>query len=165
MATKKKINAAAAEAAANGLIEAKVRTKANLFAALPLVFDVRQAAAEQRKWAKDLDALADELAEQATAYVADHVKALDEPLSEFRGDIENGTVEIEGVTYRLTVSPDAPKRIDGGTLNQDFLKRLPEGWTKRYLKLLVSALKDEPDGKLAEYGLKRETKQVWSIAE
>ena len=109
--------------------------------------------------------LADELAEQATAYVADHVKALDEPLSEFRGDIENGTVEIEGVTYRLTVSPDAPKRIDGGTLNQDFLKRLPEGWTKEYLKLLVSALKDVDDGELAKHGLKRETKQVWSIAE
>ena len=165
MATRKKINAAQVESAANEMIEAKVRTKANLFAALPLVFDVRQAAAEQRKWAKDLEAIADELAEQATAYVADHIKALDEPLAEFRGNIENGTVEIGGVTYRLTVSPDAPKRIDGGTLNQDFLESLPEGWTKRYLKLLVSALKDETDGKLEEYGLKRDVKRVWSVVE
>lgn len=164
MATKKKINAAAVEAAANEMVESKVRTKANLFAAVPLVFDLRQAAADQRKWARDLDALADELGEQATAYVADHVKALDEPLAEFRGNIENGTVEIGGVTYRLTVSAGEPKRKDGGTLNQDFLETLPEGWTKRYLKLIVSALKGVSEKELAEHGLQRETKRVWSIA-
>ncbi len=165
MATKKKINAPEVESAANKMIKAKVRTKANLFAALPLVFDLRQAAEEQRKWARGLEALASELADQATAYVADHIKALDEPLSEFRGNIENGTVEIGGVTYRLTVSPDEPKRIDGGTLNQDFLKLLPEGWTKQYRKLFLSALKDETDGKLEEYGLKRDVKRVWSVVE
>ena len=165
MSTKKRIVPSQAEARAQEMIDAKIRTKSNLFDAVPLVFDLRRAAAEQRKWAKELDALADELGEQATAYVADHVKALDEPLAEFRGNIENGTVEIGGVIYRLTVSADAPKRSDGGTLNQDFLKRLPEGWTKECLKLLVSALKDVTDGELAKHGLHRDRKHVWSIVE
>lgn len=153
------------EARALEMIDEKIRTKASLFEAVPLMFDLRKAAADQRKWAKSLDELADELGDAATAYVADHVKALDEPLSEFRGNIENGTVEIGGVRYRLTVSTGVPERIDGGTLNQEFLKKLPTGWTKSYLKLLASALSEETEGRLETYGLKRVAKRVWSVIE
>jgi hypothetical protein len=73
-------------------------------------------------------------------------------------------VEIGGTTYRLTVSPDRIRRLDGGNMTQQFLKGLPEGWTKAKLTLVEGAFKDLDAEELARHALCRETKREWSVA-
>ena len=131
---------------------------------MPLVFALRGAAATVRQFAKALEASADELSRQAAGYAEEHPTALDTPLSEARDGVRNGTVEIGGTTYRLTVSPDRIRRLDGGNMTQQFLKGLPEGWTKAKLTLVEGAFKDLDAEELARHALCRETKREWSVA-
>jgi DNA (cytosine-5)-methyltransferase 1 len=106
-----------------------VGTRERFMQALPLLFSLKEAAGKVKQFAKALEASADELSRQAAGYAEDHATALDAPLVEVRKGIRSGTVEVGGVTYRLTVSPDKVVRLDGGTLTQEFLAGLPDGWT------------------------------------
>ena len=149
---------------ADALIDGGVQRMESYRAAVPLVFALRGAAATVKQFAKALDDSASELSRQAAAYAEDHPTALDTPLAEARDGVLNGTVEIDGVTYRLTVSPDKIKRLDGGSLTQAFLKGLPEGWTKAKLALVDGAFKGLGAEELARHDLCRETKREWSVA-
>ena len=149
---------------ADALIEGGVQRMESYRAAVPLVFALRGAAATVRQFAKALEASADELSRQTAGYAEEHPTALDTPLSEARDGVRNGTVEIGGTTYRLTVSPDRIRRLDGGNMTQQFLKGLPEGWTKAKLTLVEGAFKDLDAEELARHALCRETKREWSVA-
>ena len=78
--------------------------------------------------------------------------------------IESGTVEIDGTTYRLTLSLDAPKRISGGNFTQGYLADLPKGFTASKLTLKASALAGMSPDELARYDLKRDIKRAWTLA-
>ena len=149
---------------ADALIEGGVQRMESYRAAVPLVFALRGAAATVKQFAKALDDSVNELSRQAAAYAEDHPTALDTPLAEVKDGVLNGTVEIDGTTYRLTVSPDKIKRLDGGSLTQQFLKGLPEGWTKAKLTLVDGAFKGLGAEELARHDLCRETKREWSVA-
>ena len=149
---------------ADALIEGGVQRMESYRAAVPLVFALRGAAATVKQFAKALDDSANELSRQAAAYAEDHPTALDTPLAEVKDGVLNGTVEIDGTTYRLTVSPDKIKRLDGGSLTQQFLKGLPEGWTKAKLTLVDGAFKGLGAEELAKHDLCREIKREWSVA-
>ena len=149
---------------ADALIENGVQRMESYRAAVPLVFALRGAAATVKQFAKALDDSANELSRQAAAYAEDHPTALDTPLAEVKDGVLNGTVEIDGTTYRLTISPDKIKRLDGGSLTQQFLKGLPEGWTKAKLTLVDGAFKGLGAEELARHDLCRETKREWSVA-
>ena len=97
-------------------------------------------------------------------HAEDHATALDAPLAEVRKGIRSGTVEVGGVTYRLTVSPDKVVRLDGGTLTQEFLAGLPDGWTKSKLALVEGAFRGVDAEEMAKHDLRREIKREWSQA-
>ena len=149
---------------ADALIDSGVQRMESYRAAVPLVFALKGAAATVKQFAKALDDSANELSRQAAAYAEDHPTALDTPLAEARDGVLNGTVEIGGVTYRLTVSPDKIKRLDGGNMTQSFLAGLPEGWTSSRLALVEGAFKGLGAEELARHDLRRETKREWSVA-
>ena len=149
---------------ADALIEGGVQRMESYRAAVPLVFALKGAAATVKQFAKALDDSANELSRQAAAYAEDHPTALDTPLAEARDGVLNGTVEIGGVTYRLTVSPDKIKRLDGGNMTQSFLAGLPEGWTSSRLALVEGAFKGLGAEELARHDLRRETKREWAVA-
>ena len=149
---------------ADALIDGGVQRMESYRAAVPLVFALRGAAATVKQFAKALDDSANELSRQAAAYAEEHPTALDTPLAEARDGVLNGTVEIGGVTYRLTVSPDKIKRLDGGNMTQSFLAGLPEGWTSSRLALVEGAFKGLGAEELARHDLRRETKREWSVA-
>ena len=161
----KKMNASEVLKMADALLEnGGIGTRERFLQALPLLFTLKEAAAGKRKFAKALDDCADELSRQAAGYAEDHVTALDAPLAEARDGIRSGTVEIGGDTYRLTVSPDKIKRLDGGSLTQGFLEGLPEGWTSSKLTLVEGAFKGVDAEEMARHGLRREIKREWSVA-
>ena len=149
---------------ADALIEGGVQRMESYRAAVPLVFALKGAAATVKQFAKALEASADELSRQAAGYAEEHPTALDEPLAEARDGVRSGMVEIDGVTYRLTISPDRIRRLDGGNMTQSFLAGLPEGWTKTRLALVDGAFKGLDAEELARHELCRETKREWSVA-
>lgn len=149
---------------ADALIEGGVQRMESYRAALPLVFALRGAAATVKQFAKALEDSANELSRQAAGYAEEHPTALDTPLAEARDGVRNGTVEIDGTTYRLTISPDKIKRLDGGNLTQKFLEGLPEGWTSAKLALREGAFKGLDAEELARHDLRREMKREWSVA-
>ena len=161
----KKVKASEVKKQADALLEnGGVGTRERFMQALPLLFSLKEAAAALKQFVKALEASADELSRQAAGYAEEHVTALDTPLAEVREGIRNGTVEIDGTTYRLTVSPDKIKRLDGGTLTQTFLKGLPKDWTKAKFVLVDGAFKDLGAEELAKHDLCREIKREWSVA-
>ena len=134
--------------------------------AVPLIFDLKEAARNSREFAHQLDQLAANLADGAAAYAIDHPKALDEPgLREEKDGIKSGFVEIGNQRYKLTISADDPKRKSGGTFTKSFLAGLPPEWVKTRLELYVSGMKDATEEELAKHDLERPTKRVWSIPE
>jgi hypothetical protein len=149
---------------ADALIDSGVQRMESYRAAVPLVFALRGAAATVKQFAKALDESAAELSRQAAAYAEEHPTALDTPLAEVKDGVLNGTVEIGGTTYRLTISPDRIKRLDGGNMTQQFLAGLPDGWTKSKLALVEGAFKGVDAEEMAKHDLRREIKREWSQA-
>lgn len=139
-------------------------TKDKYAAAVPMIFDLRTQAASMMSFAKQLREAADDLVEATAGYACEHPKALDTPLSDWKDGIRRGTVEIGGVSYALTVSPGAVKRLSGGNMTQKFLAELPKGWAQPKLELCVKSIADVPAAKLAEHDLMRETKRNWTEA-
>ena len=149
---------------ADALLESGVCNLEQYREAVPLVFDLAEAAANARAFAKVLSDLAGELSDSAAAYAIDHKSALDEPLADAKDGIKSGVALIGDTKYRLTISQGAPKRISGGTLTQGFLSELPKAWTKQKLALHVTGMKNATAEELAEHDLQRETVRAWSIA-
>ena len=160
----KKVKASEVKKQADALLESGVGTREMFLQALPLMFALRTVAASQKQFVKALEASADEISRQAAGYAEEHATALDAPLAEVRDGIRSGTVEIDGVTYRLTISPDKVVRLDGGNMTQQFLAELPEDWTKAKLSLAEGAFKDVDAEELARHNLRREIKRTWRTA-
>lgn len=149
---------------ADSLLEQGITTKEAYRQAVPLVFDLEDAIKETRKWIAMLNDCLKQLSEGAATYAIDHATALDEPLSAEKDGIQSGSVEIDGETYRLTLSLGDPTRMSGGNLTQDFLKGLPKSWVGSKLTLKQGALSGTSPEQLAKYDLKRDMKRVWSLA-
>ena len=149
--------------AGDAILEDGVSTKEQYLRAVPMIFEMRNAIKSAKEWLAILNERHNQLSELAAGYAIDHAKALDEPLATVKDGIESGTVEIGGETYRLTISPDAPKRISGGNLTQGFLADLPKDWVKTKLVLHQGALEGTSPDELARYDLKRDMKRVWSV--
>ena len=81
-----------------------------------------------------------------------------------RTGVESGTVSVEGVKYRLTVSLGKFRRASGDNLTMDFLKALPEGWTREKRELNEGALSKLGASELLSQDLVRERKNEWSLA-
>ena len=148
---------------ADDVIANGIATRERYLEALPLVFRLRAEAESLAARAKAFTETASAIGEGA-AYAIGHATALDAPLSETKDGVMSGTVAIGGDTYRLTVSPDSPKRDDGGSFTQEFLKKLPKGWTKERLSLAEGALRGKSAEELAKHHIRRGTKRVWSLA-
>jgi hypothetical protein len=149
---------------ADAIVADGIATRERYLEALPLMFGLRSEAESLSARARALAEAASAIGEGAAEYAAGHATALDAPLAETKDGIMSGTVEVGGATFRLTVSPDSPKRIDGGSLTQAFLKGLPKEWTKGRLEIAVSALRGKSAEELAEHRIMRGTKRVWSLA-
>ena len=149
---------------ADAVIADGIATRERYLEALPLVFGLRAKAESLAARAKALSEAASAIGEDAAAYAIGHATALDAPLSETKDGVMSGTVTIGGDTYRLTVSSDSPKRDDGGSFTQEFLKKLPKGWTKERLSLAEGALRGKSAEELAKHHIRRGTKRVWSLA-
>ena len=79
--------------------------------------------------------------------------------------MESGDIEVDGKTYHFAYGFDGYDRAEQGQkLTQEFLKTLPEGWTKSKLELDKSAVnRAKPtEDDLAEAGLVRKVKQTWT---
>ena len=55
-------------------------------------------------------------------------------------------------------------RLGGGTLTQEFLAGLPDGWTKSKLALVEGAFRGVDAEEMAKHDLRREIKREWSQA-
>lgn len=163
MDKEKNVPAKELQARAEKLLSASVATRATYEEAIPLIFALADKAKSISNYAKILKALAESLSSRAADYAVDHATALDSPLATVKTDIESGEVTIDGTLYRLTISPDEPKRIDGGNMTQDFLKSLPKEWTAAKLSLKKSAVASVSADELEKHNLRREKKRVWSL--
>ncbi|MBO7399416.1 MAG: hypothetical protein J6V10_10020 [Clostridia bacterium] len=151
---------------AEALLENGVNTKEAYKSALPLLFAVRDAAANASAFGKVLKSLADELSEKAAAYAIDHPTAFTTPLSDYKDGMQRGEFESDDdVTYALTISKGDVKRVTGGNLTQAFLAGLPKGWTKQKLDANKDAIKKESAEELAKHDLYCELKRTWSMIE
>ena len=112
---------------ANDLIAAGITTRERFEAAL--LFEVRGAASGLRLFAKNLEEQSRQICRAAAAYAKDHKTVLPDGLCEVREGIQSGEAEVDGVVYRLTVSPGAFKRISGDNVTQSFLGGLPKKWS------------------------------------
>ena len=149
---------------AEAMLEQGVGTKEAYKAALPLLFEVRDAAANAFAFAKLLKGLSDELSEKAAAYAIDHPTAFTVPLSDYREGMHRGVLETDGgANYALTISKGDVKRVTGGNLTQEFLGGLPKGWTKLKLEANKDAIKKESADELAKHDLYCEPKRTWSL--
>lgn len=148
---------------ADALLEQGITTKEQYRQAVPMIFAMQKAVKSAKEWLAVLNDRLKALSEGAATYAVDHASALDEPLSPDKDGIESGSVEIDGETYRLTLSLDAPTRISGGNFTQGYLADLPKGFTASKLTLKASALAGMSPDELARYDLKRDIKRVWSI--
>ena len=151
---------------AEALLEQGIGTKDAYKAALPLLFQVRDAAANASAFGKLLKGLAEEISEKAAAYAIDHPTALTTPLSDYREGMQRGVFETDGgVNYALTISKGDVKRVTGGNLTQEFLAGLPKGWTKQKLEANKDAMKKESAEELAKHDLYCVPKPSWSLIE
>lgn len=149
----------------DAILENGVNTKESYLEAVPAIFEMDEAIKSAKEWVAKLVELRETLSEKAATYAIDHVTALDEPLAEVKTGIQSGTVDIDGETYRLTISNGDAKRISGGSFTQKFLAGLPDGWTKTKLALVQSALSGATAEDLAKHDMYRPVKRVWSIPE
>jgi len=160
----KKKKASAIKTAADELLERGVTTRECYMAALPLLFELRDAIGGLKEFVKGLETSARDLSGAAATYAKEHCTALDEPLHVERTGVESGTVSVEGVKYRLTVSLGKFRRASGDNLTMDFLKALPEGWTREKRELNEGALSKLGASELLSQDLVRERKNEWSLA-
>ena len=145
------------------LLESGISTKERFREAVVRLFELRRLAKGVRAFSALLEETASKMGDAAAASGADHVTAFDaEAMTETKGGIMSGVVGIDGNLYRLTISKDRPERIDGGNLTQDFLARLPAAWTTSRLALATSQMQDVLEDTLAECGLTRAIRRVWS---
>ena len=150
---------------ANDLLAAGITTRERFETALPLLFEVRGAASGLRLFAKNLEEQSRQICRAAAAYAKDHKTVLPDGLCEVREGIQSGEVEVDGVVYRLTVSPGAFKRISGDNVTQSFLGGLPKKWTRAKLELATAELANIDPDELHQHDLAREVKNEWSVVE
>ena len=105
------------------------------------------------------------IGELAAQYAESHTTALSEPLAEIRAGIRSGSVTLDGIPFRLTLSKGDVCRISGDSMSQKFLKGLPEEWVRQKLELDKTALKDESAAKLRKHDLHRPDKAAWTVGE
>ena len=65
---------------------------------------------------------------------------------------------------QLAARRDASPHLLRGTLTQEFLAGLPDGWTKSKLALVEGAFRGVDAEEMAKHDLRREIKREWSVA-
>ena len=150
--------------AADEIILGRVNNRERYEMALKMVFETRERAKLLANAAKAFNAQADRIGELAAAYAQEHETALDEPLREEKDGVVAGSVTVDGITYRLTLTRDKLKRISGANMTAEFLASLPRAWTKAKRELDTAAINEAgvTDADLAEHDLVRPGKAVWS---
>ena len=148
---------------ANALILSNVTDRAGYEAALRLYRDTLDRAKQLSDSAKTLKMQSERIGELAAKYAEKHPTALDEPLVETRSGIRSGSVTLDGVPFRLTLSKGDVCRISGDKLTKEFLEALPKEWTKAKVELNNAAVKGESAARLAKYDLHRPDKSVWKV--
>ena len=142
-----------------------VANREQLRSAVPALVALQNAERSMRLRLKETQAVIQSLSEACSKYAHEHPEyVFDQTFSVSPIGIESGDLEIDGRTYHFTHGIDGYVRTEPSeTLTQEFLKGLPEGWTKSRLSLDTTALnKAKPsDDDLAEFGLMRKVKESW----
>ena len=150
---------------AEALVKAGVANREQLRGAVPALVALQNAEKAQSQRLKETRAVIQALSDACSAYAHRHPEyVFDQTFSVSPIGVESGDIEIDGRTYHFTHGFDGYVRTEPGeTLTQEFLKGLPEGWTKSRLSLDTTALnKAKPsDDDLAEFGLMRKVKESW----
>ena len=155
---------ALAKATAEWLADTEHLDDAKVKEGIKLIVQHKLLIASQRKYIAELGANMESLGNICSDYADSHPGFI--ALFEQRGEMQSGMIEIDGDTYRYTVSPSAPKRIDGSNMVQDFLAKLPKKWTKSRLELDSTAINrlGVTDDALFEEKLYRPIERTWSLA-
>ena len=150
---------------AEALVKAGVANRDQLRGAVPALVALQNAEKAQSQRLKETRAVIQALSDACSAYAHRHSEyVFDQTFSVSPIGVESGDIEIDGRTYHFTHGFDGYVRTEPSeTLTQEFLKGLPEGWTKSRLSLDTTALnKAKPsDDDLAEFGLMRKVKESW----
>lgn len=149
---------------ARKIAETGVTVMEDFRSALPWLAVIDEELAQMKAQMDALKEIRAAIADSAAQYAETHTTALDEPLTDVIDGTKNGSVTIDGKTYRLTVSRDNAKRASGDNITQAFLKKLPPEWTKSSLRLSNEAISEQSDAQLKKYGLYRPFKRVWNVA-
>ena len=108
----------------------------------------------------------DEVAKVCTRYAMAHSTAFDEPMSELRAGVKNGTVTVDGWDFRLTITdPGKPVRELDANFDKDFVESLPDRWCTMKRVKVDSKIKAASQEELAEFGITCPTEYKWSINE
>ena len=146
-------------------LAAGVANREQLRSAVPALVALQNAERSMRLRLKETQAVIQSLSEACSKYAHEHPEyVFDQTFSVSPIGVESGDLEIDGRTYHFTHGFDGYVRTEPSeTLTQEFLKGLPEGWTKSRLSLDTTALnKAKPsDDDLAEFGLMRKVKESW----
>ena len=106
------------------------------------------------------------LSKACSAYAHEHPEyVFNQSFSVSPIGVESGDLEVDGKTYHFAHGFDGYDRAEPGQkLTQEFLRTLPEDWTKSKLELDKSAVnRAKPtEDDLAEAGLVRKVKQTWT---
>ena len=151
---------------AEAALSAGVANRAQLVAAVPALVALQaelkalaDRAREARKVADALALLCSEYAHAHPGYVFGETFAVSAI------GVASGDLEIDGRTYHFSRGFDGYCRTEqGASMSQGFLKTLPKGWTKQRLELSATGVSkaDPGEDELAEHGLARKVKDVWS---
>lgn len=149
---------------ADVLLDAGIDKREAYLKALPLMFEMREAAVCLKGFAKSLEERADALSEQTAAYAKEHVTALDEPLHEVSGGKECGSIAWKDDVFTLTLTKGPIKRASGDNMTADFLNGLPKSWIKNKPALDVQGINrlGVDDKELFDHGLLRSEKREWT---
>ena len=152
---------------AEAMLEAGISNKQQLLAAVPAVVALQDAT---RRLGYTLNAAKDvvrRLVEACSDYAHEHPEhVFDETFSVTPVGVESGDLAIEGRIYHYSRGVDGFVRTEPGVLlTQEFIRGLPEGWTKEKAELDLAGIKSAaPDAETLEAaGLRRKIKCCWSL--
>ena len=146
--------------------DGEVTTKEKLKEALPLLFSLEKAIDDSNGYTAKIRAIYDRISQSCVEYVLDHVSALDEPLTEERKGVKNGTITIDGVVYRLTeTDPGRPRRESGANFSKDFVDTLPDEWCSIKRQKVDAKIKAASDDERRKYKIICPAEYFWSKPE
>jgi len=153
---------------AEELVAGGIKNQEALYEALPILTDLQFKAAIATKVLAGTVKIGKMLSEMCSKYAMAHESVFkNRQLIKSQQGVLVGDVVRDEATYHFAAGFNGYERDDGQKMTREFLKSLPEGWTKTELKIsttgINAAMPDEEE--LSVHHLRQKCKNEWSVAQ